>query len=144
PVIFETLPDGSKRRVDGAFRIVSRDEVAFTVGAHDPDLALSIDPLIELSTYIGGGGEDKVIATDGSIVVGSTTSIDVPGAPFARRKGVDIFVRYSDTQTFVFGGSGDDQVTSASFGAFSGSSVLIGGYTNSLDLPTNLFLGRSG
>jgi hypothetical protein len=140
PLIYETLPNGVRHPVDGALRISGRQQVSFIVGAHDRRLPLSIDPILEVSTYFGGGGGDEIIATNGSIVVGTTTSIDVPGAALARRKGKDIFVQYSQTQTLVFGGSGDTQVTSAAIGF--GNAVLIGGYTNSTDLPTGVILGK--
>jgi hypothetical protein len=87
PVLWETLPDGSRRSVEGAFRILERNEVGFSVNRHDPALPLSIDPVLESSTYFGGSGNDQVVATDGNgILVGTTTSIDLPWQPPAKQK----------------------------------------------------------
>jgi Beta-propeller repeat len=143
PILYETLQDGSKRPIQGGFRLLSKDTVAFVVAKHDRNLALSIDPVLESSTYLGGSFDDRVVATNGSTTVGTTNSIDFPGATFSRRQGVDIFVSGFfgfQQSTMVIGGSGDDQVTSATFGGGQGfnPSIVIGGYTNSKDLPTNL------
>jgi hypothetical protein len=138
PELYETLSDGSRRKVAGAFRLIGRNQAGFVVGPRDRRLPLSIDPVLESSTYFGGGGDDAVVSTNGTYFVGTTTSVDVPGAGFARRGGSDVFVQYGTTtyQTLVIGGSGDEHVTSVSFQSL--GAVLIGGYTNSTDLPTNV------
>jgi hypothetical protein len=139
PVVMETLADGSRRNLPGAFRILGHDEVGFSVDGHDPALALSIDPVLEASTYFGGHGDDQVVSTDGrGTLVGMTTSIDVPGAQFVRRKGTDVFVKVAQ-EIIVIGGSGNETVTSAAFPPPYGNVfVAVGGYTNSTDLPTNI------
>jgi hypothetical protein len=144
PILTETLPDGSRRSVAGAFRILGRDEVGFSVAGHDPALALSIDPVLEAASYFGGSGDDAVVATDSSgNLVGTTTSIDVPGGDFARRAGTDVFVKIGQ-QTIVIGGSGNETVTSAAFSPVNAPSmVVVGGYTDSTDLPTAVNLYRS-
>src|SRR5262249_49908680 len=99
PVFIETLPDGSHRNLEGRLRITSTPEIGFAVEGHDPALPLSIDPILESSTYFGGHGNDQVIATDGGkVLVGNTTSIDVPGSSLSRRKGSNLFV---NTGTFT-------------------------------------------
>ena len=142
PVLTETLADGSQRAVTGAFRILARDEVGFSVEGHNPAQPLSIDPVIESATYFGGSGDDSVVATDGNgNMVGTTTSIDLPGASFLRRGGTDVFAVIGQ-QTFVIGGSGNETVTSAFFDfpvygpPTTPDAVVIGGYTDSTDLPT--------
>lgn len=148
PVLTETLPDGSWRSVAGSFRIIGRDEVGFAVSGHNPELALTIDPVLESSTYFGGSGDDTVVATDGyGDLVGTTNSIDVPGATFLRRGGSDVFVAIGQ-QTIVIGGSGDERVTSAAFNTNPFLSppltqLLVGGYTNSTDLPTGNYANDS-
>ncbi|HEY3418103.1 MAG TPA: SBBP repeat-containing protein, partial [Armatimonadota bacterium] len=82
-----------------------------------------------------------------------TSSIDFPGAEYRRRRGRDIFVRslsgsYTLTgSTSIYGGNGDDVVTGADL-SDSYRGLLIYGYTDSTDLPTNLSLdpatGQSG
>jgi hypothetical protein len=138
PVLMETLPDGSRRSVTGAFRILARDEVGFSVEGHNPALALSIDPVLESSTYFGGSGDDQVIGTDGNgTLVGMTTSIDVPGAAFARPKGTNLFVALPQ-QTIVIGCTEDVTVTSAAFSPYINETIAVGGYTGCTDLPTNI------
>ena len=142
PVVYQFAADGSGRKIEGAFRLLG-NHVGFALGKYDRRAPLWIDPVLVSSTYLGGNSDDKVVAADGKgNSVGTTSSIDFPGASFARRKGADVFVQ-TGGQTLVFGGSGDDQVTSVDFGnptaQYSGLPlpILIGGYTNSTDLPTN-------
>ena len=141
PVLYETLADGSKHRVRGAFRLIGRSEAGFATRGHDPARELSIDPVLESSTYFGGSSDDQVIAASGSTAVGNTTSIDFPGAAFGRRKGNDIFLQFSsglNSQTLIYGGSGNTVVTSASLS--SAGLIVVGGYTDAPDLPTNIFV----
>ena len=98
---------------------------------------MSIDPILESSTYFGGHGDDQAIATDGAeTLVGNTTSIDVPGANFARRQGSNLFITRGNF-TFLFGCAGDMVATSAVFSTANELSVAVGGYTDCADLPTN-------
>ncbi len=141
PVFWQKMRDGVTRPIDGNFRLLPNHDAAFQVGSYDPSLPLSIDPVLSYSSYFGGSADDKVVFTNGAgLTVGSTSSIDVPGANFARRQGVDIFWR-NGPNTVVVGGSGDDQVTTVSV---SSTFLVIGGFTNSTDLPTGqLFLSGS-
>ena len=136
PVIFETLEDGSRREVPGRYRLLGGAEAGFLVEGRDAAAALSIDPVIDSSTFFGGSAEDSVIAANSGAIIGNTSSIDVPGAAFARRAGTCFFVQ-SNGQTTVYGGSGDTVVTSVSFGNYDDASYLVvGGYTSAPDLPT--------
>jgi hypothetical protein len=137
PALYQRRADGMRVAVEGAFRLSGNNEIGFTVSKHDPRLALSIDPVLESSTYLGGSFEDRVVVADGSVAAGMTTSIDFPGASFGRRKGNDIFVSSnygSAPAVLIIGGSGDEQATCARI--VGQDSVLIGGYTDSKDLPT--------
>ena len=114
-------------------------EVGFWVGAHDPTPPLSIDPVLEAAAYFGGSADDELVATDGpGTLVGTTNSIDAPGAPFARRKGKDVLVRVGQQSIIIIGGSGDTTVTSAALNPYYPSSILVGGYTDARDLPTTV------
>ncbi len=128
------------REVSGSFRLLGRNEIGFSVTGYNPKLPLSIDPVLESSTYVGGGGEDRIVGTSGTgSYAGMTSSIDFPSATFARRRGMDVIVStpgpYGGNSVVVIGGSGDEQVTGVSFGYRSATVV---GYTDSRDLPTNL------
>ncbi|HXS93824.1 MAG TPA: hypothetical protein VN736_04410 [Candidatus Limnocylindrales bacterium] len=138
PVAYETLPDGSRREVQSAYRLLDARDVAFSVGVHDPALPLAIDPVLDASTFLGGSGDDSVIAAGADVVVGNTSSLDFPGASFGRRKANCIFVQQGSFTT-IYGATGDAIVTSAALsGVGTGyvSLIAIGGYTNATDLPT--------
>ena len=134
PVVYQTGA-GGRIPVDGRFRLVARDTVAFAVGRYDAGLPLAIDPVLVSSSYIGGHGDDRIVAVGaGGAYAGTTTSIDFPGAAYGRRNGDDIVVN-NGTTVFVIGGSGNDEVTGA---YFNGGTVVVVGYTDSQDLPTNV------
>jgi hypothetical protein len=126
--------------VSGSFRLLAPDEAGFSVSAYDAARPLSIDPVLESSSFVGGGGEDCIIATSGAgAYAGMTSSIDFPLAPFARRHGMDILVQttgyFGNVAVIIIGGSGNETVTGASLSA---GSITVVGYTDSHDLPTNL------
>ena len=109
------------------------DQAGFWVGRYDHSRPLAIDPTIDSASYLGGSGDDQVVYANGTISAGNTMSSDFPNGPVARRNGWDVFYE-NGASTQIFGGSGDDILTSilASYA----SPVLLG-YTNSTDLPTS-------
>jgi len=135
PVIYQTLAGGSKLPVAGGYRLTPSGAVEFSVAAYDRTHPLTIDPVLVSATLLGGSGDDRVFFTDPNVAVaGSTTSVDFPDA-LGRHSGTDIFLYLPATQsTIVFGGSGDDIVTSLSAAPYGGY-LLVGGYTNSQDFP---------
>jgi hypothetical protein len=134
PHVFEIAGDGSHRAIAGSYRLLGKTEAGFRIGRHDPSLALSIDPVLDSSTYFGGSADDSIISDNGSVIVGNTSSIDFPGAAFARRKGNNVFVQLS-TQTLIYGATGNVVATSAAGGGYYNLTV-VGGYTDAADLPT--------
>ena len=69
------------REVAGAFRRIGRDQIGFSVTAYDPKLPLSIDPVLESSTFVGGSGDDRIVGTNGAGgYAGMTASIDFPNS----------------------------------------------------------------
>lgn len=140
PTIYQTSGEGDRRRVDGRYRLLPGNRVAFDVGSYDPTRALTIDPVLESATLLGGAGSERLALADPTAyVVGSTVSADFPGVPVGPHSRADIFLYNPVTQsTFIVGGSGDDIVTCAS-GA--GGYLAIGGHTDSRDLPvrSNLY-----
>src|SRR5271157_1646968 len=134
PVAYQTAASGARIPVEGRFRLIGRDTVAFAVGRYDAGLPLAIDPVLVSSSYIGGHGDDRIVAVgSGGQYAGATTSIDFPGAAYGRRTGDDIVVSNGNA-VFVIGGSGNDEVTGAYFGY---NFMVVVGYTDSQDLPTN-------
>jgi len=138
PVIYQTAADGSRLPVEGGFRIHGRNETGFHIGPYDRSKPLTIDPVIDFSSYLGGEGEDQIVYAAEGIAVGNTTSIDFPDAEPARRQGSKIFLR-TGSVTRILGGSGDDRVTGVLSGSLNTGMPILYGYTNSTDLPTSPF-----
>jgi hypothetical protein len=80
---------GQRSEVDGKFVLLAGNSVQFALGRYDRTRELVIDPTLEYSTYLGGGGGTSgsftdnatAIATDASgntYVVGYTWSVDFP------------------------------------------------------------------
>jgi hypothetical protein len=81
PLLYQTI--GSARRdVPGRFEIRGHD-VGFAVGSYDPGLALTIDPVLAYSTYLGGSAYDASVSitldASGNIyLAGDTKSLNFP------------------------------------------------------------------
>ena len=81
PVVYQQV-GGLNQSVPGAFVIGSGGEVSFSLGAYNHDLALTIDPILDYSTYFGGSGNDQglAVAVDSqgaAYITGSTLSSDL-------------------------------------------------------------------
>ncbi|HPC82729.1 MAG TPA: hypothetical protein P5234_05005 [Thermoanaerobaculaceae bacterium] len=98
PIAWEEL-DGDRRRLAVDYDLTGR-QVRFVVAGRNERARLVIDPAVELSTYLGGTGEDAVtgLALDaaGAIyVTGYTVATDFPLAnamQAERRVDSDVFV----------------------------------------------------
>ncbi|MET0650394.1 MAG: SBBP repeat-containing protein, partial [Pyrinomonadaceae bacterium] len=82
PVAYQEI-DGGRREVAADYVLQGRRRVGFRVGDYDPTRPLVIDPVIDYSTYLGGGqvdeGSDIVVDADGKIyVTGFTMSVNFP------------------------------------------------------------------
>jgi len=80
--------NGRLRRVRCHYILLAKNQVGFTLGAHDPGQPVVIDPVLRWSTYLGGsgGGGDAglSIAVDSgghAYVTGVTNSLDFPTTP---------------------------------------------------------------
>ncbi len=84
PIVYQEV-DGARAPVAGEYAAIGNGEFGYRVGTYDADRPLVIDPVLEFSSYLGGGGRDLVVdvAADGSgapYVCGNTSSADFPGA----------------------------------------------------------------
>lgn len=126
PVIHQDV-GGTRRLVDGGFRLLGTGVVGVWVGDHDATLPLVIDPVLEYSTYLGGGGFDwgadvAVDDTGATYVTGTTASVGFPATPILAdpdpglqdTSGSDAYVMKlsADGSTAVYttylGGAGED------------------------------------
>lgn len=82
PKIFQYV-QGQKKLIQGKFRLLEDQTVAFELGSYDPGLELTIDPVLRYSSYLGGSRGDvpRGVATDDEgnfYIMGSTGSEDFP------------------------------------------------------------------
>lgn len=82
PVAYQEI-NGQRQLVVARYVVNKQRQAGFELGAYDPTRALVIDPVIEYSTYLGGGGVDEAfdIAVDNEgfiYVTGVTASINFP------------------------------------------------------------------
>jgi len=54
PVIYQQI-DGRRVSVSGGYTIEGRDSIGFKIGHYDPSRTLVIDPVLDYSTFLGGG-----------------------------------------------------------------------------------------
>lgn len=125
--------------------IASGNRVRFRLGRYDRSKPLVIDPVVTLSTTLGGGGSEEiaraVAKSDGSVfVVGTTDSTDFPLRSSSRTTAVN-------TEAFVskftaagvleysayIGGNGRDQARAVALDA--AGAIYVAGTTTSTDFP---------
>ncbi len=144
PLAYQELA-GQRVPVEAAYEPSGPKRVRFRLGPYDRSRPLVIDPVIESAAWLGGSGDDTVaaIGDDGDWIAGSTSSVEFPRPVLGKRRGVDAYLYYPATQLLqVFGGSGDDIVTSA---AGQLGRIVLGGYTNSRDIEVgDTFPGEQG
>ncbi len=158
PVIYQDL-DAGRASVDGRYVCLSDTEVGFEVAAYDPKHTLVIDPILEYSSYLGGGDSDEAfgIALDGArnaYVIGTSASANYPVTPGAHDTTLatfgDVFVtKLNPTGTAILystfiGGSGFDAGRAIAVDTAGGAYVT--GSTSSDNFPNvnALQVGRLG
>jgi hypothetical protein len=157
PVAYQEV-DGQRREVAAVYVVKGRRQVGFEVGDYDPAKPLVIDPVIDYSTYLGGGGveegDDIAVGADGKIyVTGWTMSVNFPASVGAydttcqrcANWGMDAFVTKIDPSrsgapSLVFSsflGSGTTGNTeSRAVAVDSSNNVYVTGVTTARDFPT--------
>ncbi|MBK8974350.1 MAG: SBBP repeat-containing protein [Planctomycetes bacterium] len=140
--------DGSRHPVEVAFRLVADDRFGFTVGAHDPELPLVIDPVLTFGTYVGGADVDMVSdctfdAAGNAVICGLTGSVDFPTAGASQGTlagGLDAFAAKIDASgnlvwSTFFGGSGSDACWFHGLALDLDGRIYLAGDTSSPDFP---------
>jgi YVTN family beta-propeller protein len=82
PVAWQTIV-GRPVPVSARYTLAADGSVGFALGDYNPAYALTLDPALTFSTYLGGNGNDNgygvAVDADGNVyVTGSTTSTDFP------------------------------------------------------------------
>jgi hypothetical protein len=151
PAAWQTI---GGRRVPVDIRFAQRDanRVAFALGRFDPAHSLTIDPVLDFATFLGGSnneGDTRVLAgADGSIyVAGSTFSPDFP-ATLPAADGLNLPVTLLEPDAFItkmkpdassiewslfYGGSGDEEVMGLRQDSL--GNLYVAGTTTSYNLP---------
>ena len=150
PVIYQGS-GAARRSVDGRYRIVGRNRVAFEVAAYDADEALVIDPVLHYSTLLGGAASDvangiAVDAAGNAYITGTTSSTNFPTVTGSYRSTV---VSGQSSEAFVaklspdgssllystyLGGSSSD--TGLRIAVDSSGNAYVSGDTQSSNFPT--------
>jgi hypothetical protein len=148
PQIYQT--EGDRRQpVAGRFVLRANNRVGFEIGPYDRSRELVIDPVLQFSTYFGGGGSETspsvAVNGDGNVyMVGTTTSssgFPTTLTPTQIGPGANIFVaKIAPSQpaaviylTFLGGSATDSSVGLAVDG---GGNAYIAGNTASTNFPT--------
>lgn len=140
--------NGTIRPVEVRYRISPLREVSFEISEYERSSPLTIDPVLEYSSYGGGAGDDRAyaIAVDASgcaYIAGETYSADFPVASSLQPwlKGYsDVFIMKLNASgtgilfsTYI-GGSDRDQASAIALD--SSGNIYISGMTRSTDFPS--------
>ncbi|MGH9769659.1 MAG: SBBP repeat-containing protein, partial [Blastocatellia bacterium] len=143
PVIYQQAK-GGRRTVTGRYVMRGEKQVGFEVEGYDASKPLVIDPVLEYSTYLGGGGDDtgqgiKVDGAGNAYVAGVTSTTDFTvknSAQGVNRGGTDVFVTKLNAtgDTIIYstylGGVGDDAANGIAVDS-SGAAYVTGNTTSS-------------
>ena len=131
------------QNVQCAYGLLPDGAVRFKLGAYDKRRALTIDPVLSYSTYLGGAGADTanaiVVDSSGSAyVAGNATSVDFPVTSGTNRRGAFVTkLNPSGTalvySTLIGGASGLD--TANGIAVDQSGNAYVAGVTSSPDLP---------
>ena len=155
PELYQTRRDGSRRAISGRFRLLKNGLVALDVSRYDHRLLLVIDPVVTLSTFVGGAGNDTgyglALDVAGNVVIaGDTYSVALSPSGSSLRASRDAFVMKLNSSgtgvlyaTFL-GGSQSDSARAVALDA--AGNAYTAGITTSANFPVTpgAYQTRSG
>lgn len=127
---------------------VEGNRIGFVLGAHDPDLELTIDPVVTFATLLGGSANETVggVTFDrfgNMVVTGSTTSNDFPllnPLPIGYQSNIGYVTKFDPAGSLVFstyfGGTTPGNVIPVDVGTDPDGQIVVGGNTTNGSLPT--------
>jgi hypothetical protein len=131
---------GERTEVASSFHLSAEGTLTFELGSYDPELPLTIDPVLTYSTYLGGADAElaRAILVDQSgnaYICGDSRSSDFTHGSAANS---DVFVGQVSSNGGVFsysffGGSSDDSATGLALDAF--GNIYVCGTTRSGNYP---------
>jgi Beta-propeller repeat len=157
PVIYQEV-NGERREIAGNYAIANNHEIRFSISNYDGTRPLTIDPVLNYVTYLGGTGTDvaRGIALDAAgdaYVAGQTTSTDFPTKnpesttpPDTAATGTAFVSELNPTGTALLystylGGSGNgslgDGAMAIAVDTASPANIYVTGFTGSPDFPVS-------
>lgn len=149
PLAYQKI-GGQHRYVEAEFEILESGNVGFKLGKYNKKYELIIDPILEYSTYLGGGSNEvgygiAVDSTGASYITGQTISDDFPIDSEALQEDLvgsfDAFVTKLNPEgnsvvySTYFGGDSRDRANAIAVDVT--GSAYITGETESENFPTN-------
>jgi photosystem II stability/assembly factor-like uncharacterized protein len=150
PVAYQEV-NGIRKHISARYTMKGKHRVGFQVGSYDRRRPLTIDPLLALSTPLGGDGSfEPRVATDsaGNVYLAGTThatNLATPGAAQGSNRGVNAYVVKLDSSgtsvlwsTFLGGGaiSGGVGTRVGGIAVDGEGQVYVAGTTAASDHPT--------
>ena len=148
PLTYQEV-NGVRREVASGYVLKGRGRAGFRLAEYDATRPVTIDPVLDYASYLGGSGTDvgqgiAVDAAGNAYVTGFTDSLDFPRfgslQPFFRGGTFDAFVtKVNPTGTALLystylGGSDIDVATG--IGVDAAGNAVVAGWTSSADFPT--------
>jgi hypothetical protein len=156
PIVYQDT-NGGRRDVEARYTLLGEGRVGFEVGPYDRSVALTIDPVLEYSTFLGGNfvTQARAIAVDSTgnaYVTGLTWATNFPTANAAQssnRGNQEVFVTKLNAagsalvySTYLGGGNSE---VGLGIAVDSTGSAYVTGETSSSNFPTvNAFQGTKG
>ena len=149
PVVYQLDADHRQQRIEGRFRLVSRNTVGFVIASYDRSRALVIDPILNYSTYLGASGGATAIAVNaaGEAYIAGQALSGMPASGFqtapAKKSnpafGSAFVAKLNSAGTALLyctylSGSGNDAANAIALD--SNGNAFVAGQTSSADFPT--------
>lgn len=147
PIAYQII-NGERKEVAVSYQLIE-NQITFALGEYDKSQTLTIDPVLNYLTYIGGTAFDSIndIAVDSqgnTYVVGETSSLSFHGETRASNDGTGVFAQKIDPTgsqllyTTILEGNNDDVGSGIAVDA-SGNVYIGGEATNGFPTTTGAF-----